>query len=120
MKFLFTNGCLLAILVSFGVHSFLQSQSLPEGVTVELKPGSLFSVLSQIQDQTTYSFAYNSDEINDDQEVTVSNSKQKLVDVLDELAKTYSLTFNDIGKVIYIKSLSGTTSNDERIGNGSA
>ncbi len=104
MNFLLRKAAFIGLLLISCCSSLLGAQDqIPEGVMVKLKPGQLDAIFNQIQEQTDYSFAYNSADVDEKKTFEVSSEKQKLNAVLRQLSNDFSLDFNVIAQVIYVK-----------------
>ncbi|MBC9798076.1 carboxypeptidase-like regulatory domain-containing protein, partial [Sinomicrobium sp. FJxs] len=80
-----------------------QEGNIPDNVRVRLKPGSLRSVLEQVQQQTSYSFAYNNEEIDRVSDAGIKQGEYSLADLLKTLKQKYQLNFKNRNGVIYVK-----------------
>lgn len=71
-------------------------------VSLELKNTSLKETLKQIERTTKIRFTYKSEDIAGFKQITFHKSKQKLVEVLDELFKGSNLTYEEISTNVLI------------------
>ncbi|SFW46543.1 Outer membrane cobalamin receptor protein [Sinomicrobium oceani] len=70
---------------------------------ITLSPGSLKAVLQQVQEQTSYSFAYNNDDIDHIRQTGITQGEYTLSGLLRLLQKKHHLYFQDKNGVIYVR-----------------
>ena len=77
-------------------------------ISVEVKNGTFYEVVSQIEKQSEFMFFYKSEEIDNNQRINL-NVKNKLVsEILNEITKNNNLTYKITGKhIIITKAVSG-------------
>lgn len=71
-------------------------------VTVEVKSGTFYDVVSQIEKQTEFMFFYKSEDIDNNKQVSLQVRDRQVTDVLNELLKGTNLTYRISGKHITI------------------
>ena len=75
-------------------------------ISVEVKNGTFYEVVSQIEKQSKFMFFYKSEEIDNNQRINL-NVKNKLVsEILNEITKNNNLTYKITGKHIILTKLS--------------
>lgn len=94
-------------------------------VTVEIKSGTFYDVVSEIEKQTEFMFFYKSEDIDNSKQVDIEVKNRQVTDVLNELLKNTNLTYRISGKHITIlkkdavkqqrKKVSGTVTDPEGI-----
>ncbi|MDO6738750.1 carboxypeptidase-like regulatory domain-containing protein [Wenyingzhuangia sp. 2_MG-2023] len=97
----------LCLLISFLLSwTFSAQQTNTKDLDIiNVKTGSLESIFKQIETQTSFSFAYNNQEIDENQLIEVTESKQKLTTFFSFLKTHYQISSNKIGNVIYVTKL---------------
>ena len=98
-------------------------------VTVEVKSGTFYDVVSEIEKQTEFMFFYKSEDIDNSKQVDIQVKNRQVTDVLNELLKNTNLTYRISGKHITIlkkdavqqqkKKISGTVTDPDEIGRAS-
>ena len=71
-------------------------------VTVEVKNGTFYDVVSEIEKQTEFMFFYKSEDIDNSKQVDIQVKNRQVTDVLNELLKNTNLTYRISGKHITI------------------
>lgn len=71
-------------------------------VTVEVKSGTFYDVVSEIEKQTEFMFFYKSEDIDNSKQVDIQVKNRQVTDVLNELLKNTNLTYRISGKHITI------------------
>lgn len=71
-------------------------------ITVEVKSGTFYDVISQIEKQTEFMFFYKSEDIDNDKQVDIQVKDHLVTDVLNELLEGSNLTYRMAGKHITI------------------
>lgn len=94
-------------------------------VTVEVKNGTFYDVVSEIEKQTEFMFFYKSEDIDNSKQVDIQVKNRQVTDVLNELLKNTNLTYRISGKHITIlkkdavqqqkKKISGTVTDPDGI-----
>ena len=94
-------------------------------VTVEVKSGTFYDVVSEIEKQTEFMFFYKSEDIDNSKQVDIQVKNRQVTDVLNELLKNTNLTYRISGKHITIlkkdavqqqkKKISGTVTDPDGI-----
>ena len=94
-------------------------------VTVEVKSGTFYDVVSEIEKQTEFMFFYKSEDIDNSKQVDIQVKNRQVTDVLNELLKNTNLTYRISGKHITIlkkdavqqqkKNISGTVTDPDGI-----
>lgn len=94
-------------------------------ITVEVKSGTFYDVVSQIEKQTEFMFFYKSEDIDNSKQVSIQVRDRQVTDVLNELLKDTNLTYRISGKHITIlkqgaapqqkKRVTGTVTDSEGI-----
>ncbi|UOB17268.1 SusC/RagA family TonB-linked outer membrane protein [Abyssalbus ytuae] len=79
-----------------------QNINFPEDYTLTVNNGSLISVLNQIENQTSFSFAYNNEDIDTNQKITFKDRKYKIEEVIAQISMSCNLSFNLVENIIYI------------------
>lgn len=80
-----------------------QQDDIPDNIKVRLNPGSLRAVLEQVQQQTSYSFAYNNEEIDRVADAGIKQGEYNLKEILKTLQQKHHLDFKNRNKIIYVK-----------------
>lgn len=80
-----------------------QQDNIPDNIKVRLNPGSLRAVLEQVQQQTSYSFAYNNEEIDRVADAGIKQGEYNLKEILKTLQQKHHLDFKNRNKIIYVK-----------------
>ena len=62
-------------------------------VTVEVKSGTFYDVVSEIEKQTEFMFFYKSEDIDNSKQVDIQVKNRQVTDVLNELLKNTNLTY---------------------------
>ena len=84
-------------------------------ISVEVKNGTFYEVVSQIEKQSKFMFFYKSEEIDNNQRINL-NVKNKLVsEILNEITKNNNLTYKITGKHIIITKLSSENQDLKKI-----
>ena len=84
-------------------------------ISVEVKNGTFYEVVSQIEKQSEFMFFYKSEEIDNNQRINL-NVKNKLVsEILNEITKNNNLTYKITGKHIIITKLSSENQDLKKI-----
>ncbi len=86
--------------------SFLQAQIKSNDeirVTIDVKNEPLYKVLTYIEQQTSFRFAYNSDLILEQKNITYRASNMKIADLLNALFEGTPITYNIIGNQIVLQ-----------------
>lgn len=87
--------------ILFFFHSV--SAQIPTDLKVQVQPDNLLGIFGQIESHTDFSFAYNSSEINLERRFSPTKKALLLQALLNEISKAFSIEFNAIGQVIYVK-----------------
>ena len=66
-------------------------------VTVEVKSGTFYDVVSEIEKQTEFMFFYKSEDIDNSKQVDIQVKNRQVTDVLNELLKNTNLTYRISG-----------------------
>ena len=72
-------------------------------VTLDIKDEPLYKVLSDIENQTSFRFAYNTDLILQQKNITFKASDLKISELLDALFEGTSITYNITGNQIVLQ-----------------
>lgn len=72
-------------------------------VTLDVKDEPLYKILSEIEKQTSFRFAYNTDLILQQKNITFSASNLKIPDLLDAIFEGTSITYNITGNQIVLQ-----------------
>ncbi len=95
-----TTVLLLVSIIHLSANTLAYAQKQRVSVTIE--NGTFYDAISQIEEQSEFMFFYKSEEINDNQRITL-NAKDRLVsDVLNEILKNRELSYKINGKHIII------------------
>ncbi|NJB83284.1 SusC/RagA family TonB-linked outer membrane protein [Wenyingzhuangia aestuarii] len=70
--------------------------------TINVNTGTLVSIFKDIEKQTSFSFAYNNQEIDENQKIQITTSKQKISSFFNFLQTSYQISTNIIGNVVYV------------------
>ncbi|RNL91734.1 hypothetical protein ED312_04235 [Sinomicrobium pectinilyticum] len=89
-----------------------QQNDIPDHVRVSIRPGSLRSVLDQVQQHTSYSFAYNNEEIARVTDAGIKQGEYSLAEILQALEQKHRLDFQNRNGVIYVKQKKTGTSRE--------
>lgn len=84
-------------------------------ITVEVKSGTFYDVVSQIEKQTEFMFFYKSEDIDNSKQVSIQVRDRQVTDVLNELLKGTNLTYRISGKHITILKQGGTPQQKKKV-----
>lgn len=71
-------------------------------ISVTVKNGTFYDVVSQIEKQSDFMFFYKSEEINNDQRIDLKADNKLIFDILNEITQNNDLTYKITGKHIII------------------
>lgn len=87
---------------------------IPAGLHVRVQPDDLLGIFAQIEEQTDFAFAYDNSEMNISRRFSPTQKVIQLEELLHEISRTFSVEFNTIGRVIYVKKV--VTRENETVG----
>ncbi len=94
---------LLLLMISVLVLSPLRGQANNQSVTLNVRGGSLVSVIEDIRRQTNYEFIFNAEDVRTQKGVTLSVKNLSLQEVLDIILKDTGLTYVVNRQTVIIK-----------------
>ncbi|MGS2764511.1 TonB-dependent receptor [Sinomicrobium sp. M5D2P9] len=104
MNSFFKRACLFVFFAYSCIPALMgQEDGIPDNVKVNISPGNLKSVLDQIQQHTSYSFAYNNEEIARVTDAGIQQGEYRLAEILKTLERKHRLDFQNRNGVIYVK-----------------
>ncbi len=93
-----TTLLLLIGILHVSASAYAQSQR----ISVEIKNGTFYDVISQIEKQSDFMFFYNSNDIDNNQHISIQAKDQLVTDILNEIIKNNNLAYKVTGKHIVI------------------
>ena len=99
-------GRMYKILLTVGLLSLISARAMAQNadrdISVQFKDNSLKEVITELQKQTGYTFAYDENQVNLKQKITVKIEGQPITEVLDAVLKDTKLFYRISGKKILI------------------
>lgn len=101
-KFRQLSGLTLIMLMAIVVNVQANTYSETVQFDLKMKKVSLKEVFQTITDQSEFKFVYNNDQVNDNQEVTITTKNARVEKILDEILPTKNLQYRVIDRQIIV------------------
>lgn len=102
-NFLLLINCLLGVVMNFSFTQAQEKNTVETKISIDVSSEPLYKVLSYIEAQTPYRFAYNSDLILHQKNITFKANNLRVSELLDKLFEGSFISYSIIGTQIVLQ-----------------
>lgn len=104
-NFLLLVSCLFCTIINFSFLQAQQSTQTEAKVSVDVKDEPLYKVLSYIENQTSFRFAYNTDLILQQKRITLKANNLRITELLENILEGTSISYSIIGNQVVLQKI---------------